>query len=168
MSTVKREVRIDAPYEKVWSTMANFGDIYTYNPGVPHSYLTSEQETGVGTTRHCDLAFAGASIEERILEWNEGDSYTLEIFDGKKLPPVEYIRVTLAARPHGEGAIASTYMEYKLKYGPVGALMDRLMVHRQMAQGMEGLLAGLKFYSETGQPVDSPKEINTAAVAVPA
>jgi hypothetical protein len=53
-------------------------------------------------------------------------------------------------------------MVYELKYGPLGALMDRLMVRKAMSQGMEGLLAGLKHYSETG------KQVNLTAVAVAA
>ena len=56
MTTLTREVRINAPKEKVWDILADFGNIYLFNPGVPKSYLTSDQQVGVGTTRHCDVA----------------------------------------------------------------------------------------------------------------
>jgi hypothetical protein len=39
---------------------------------------------------------------------------------------------------------------YSLKFGPLGALMDRLMVRRSYAKGMEDLLIGLKSAVEGG------------------
>jgi hypothetical protein len=40
---------------------------------------------------------------------------------------------------------------YKIKYGPLGSLMDLVMVRRTYAQGMDNLLAGLKDYVESRQ-----------------
>jgi uncharacterized protein YndB with AHSA1/START domain len=165
MTTIKYEIKIDAPPAQVWQALADFGNIALYNPGVPKSYLTSAQGEGVGATRHCDLSFAGGSLEERIIDWQEGRSYTVEIYDGQKVPPADYIHVTLAVQPDGKGSRASTHMEYKLKYGVLGALMDRLMVNKGMSGGMQGLLAGLKHYCETGEPVESEQQVNLQAVA---
>jgi uncharacterized protein YndB with AHSA1/START domain len=168
MTTIQHEVYIAAPPAQVWQALADFGNIAIYNPGVSHSYLTSEQEQGVGMTRHCDLTLPGASLEERIIDWQEGQSYTLEIYQGQKLPPVHYIHVTLAVQPESEGSRASTRMEYKLKYGFLGALMDRLMVNKGMSGGMQGLLAGLKHYCETGELVESEQQVSLHAVAATA
>ena len=44
----------------------------------------------------------------------------------------------------------------------------RRHLYDPFGQGMAGLLAGPKSYSETGQPVEAPEQMNTAAVAVPA
>ena len=88
MTTITREVWIDAPHDKVWRILADFGGIYKYNPGVSNSHSTSSANEGVGATRHCDLLPAG-SVEERIIAWNEGRDYKLEIYDGRGVPPFE-------------------------------------------------------------------------------
>jgi len=164
VTTILRTIYIDAAPDQVWRALADFGNIARYNPGVPQSYVTSDQAEGVGATRHCDLAMAGASLEERIIDWQEGQSYTVEIYDGEKLPPVHHIHVTLSMEPDGEGTRAMTHMTYQLKFGPLGALLDRWMVRKNMSQGMEGLLAGLKHYCETGETVASAQQVNLTAV----
>ncbi|MSP60402.1 MAG: hypothetical protein EXR72_08680 [Myxococcales bacterium] len=42
-------------------------------------------------------------------------------------------------------------MEYQLKYGPIGALMDALLVRRKWDAGIKGFFAGLQRYVETGE-----------------
>ncbi len=55
MSTIIREVQIEAPQDKVWRALADFGNIAWFNPGVPQSYVTSEQREGIGATRQVNL-----------------------------------------------------------------------------------------------------------------
>jgi len=42
-------------------------------------------------------------------------------------------------------------MEYELKFGPLGRLLDAVMVRRKWTAGIKGFLSGLKRYAETGQ-----------------
>ena len=53
----------------------------------------------------------------------------------------------------GEGTLVTVTPDYALKYGPIGWLMDFLVVRRQYKKGMEELLGGLKYYVETGEQV---------------
>ncbi len=53
----------------------------------------------------------------------------------------------------GDGTIVSVSPDYQLKFGPIGALLDRLILGRQLRKGMENLLAGLKYHVETGELV---------------
>ena len=170
MTTVTREVQINAPKEKVWEILADFGGIYAFNPSVPNSYLTSEQTGGVGTQRHCDLAAAGASLEERVVEWVDGEKMVIEIYAGKKTPPFKQAFATISVRADGPNAsIVRGTFDYSLKFGPIGALMDAVMVKPQFGKAWAGLFAGLKHYVETGEKVDSPKGLDFGAVqAVPA
>ena len=69
MSTFSTRIQINAPKEKVWEVLAELGDVYKWNPGVSHSYSTSESSQGEGVTRHCDLQSSGRNIgylEERL------------------------------------------------------------------------------------------------------
>jgi hypothetical protein len=57
MSSTKmiREISINLPSQQVWNTLADFGNICHGHPAVSKSFITSDQKTGVGATRHCDF-----------------------------------------------------------------------------------------------------------------
>lgn len=164
MTRLQHEVSINASPSQVWQALADFGNISVYNPGIPKSYLTSAQSVGIGATRHCDLSQPGMALEERIIDWKEGEAYTIEVHGGEKLPPVEHMQVTLAVRSEANGSIASTVIVYQPKYGVIGFLMDMMMMRKGMAGGMQGLLAGLKHYCETGERVESNQQIDLDVV----
>lgn len=160
MTKITREVWIDAPKDQVWEVLADFGNIYRFNPTVPNSHSTSEQTSGLGATRHCDFGGSGSSIEERIIEWKEGESMTIDIYEGVKTPPFKTAGATLSVKENKGGTLVSGTMAYELKFGPVGGLMDSMMVRSQFEKAWTGVLAGLKSYVETGEQVESPKGLN--------
>jgi uncharacterized protein YndB with AHSA1/START domain len=55
MTSFETEIKIDAPAGKVWQVLADIGTISRWNPGVVASHVTTDQTTGVGAGRHCDL-----------------------------------------------------------------------------------------------------------------
>lgn len=167
MATVTREIRINAPKEKVWDVLADFGGIQVFNPTVPKSYTTNGQNSGVGAQRHCDLSQAGASLEERITEWVDGEKMVIEIYETKKTPPFKRAFATISV--HESGPNATTVrgtLDYTIKFGPLGALMDVVMVKSQFGKAWGGLFAGLKHYIETGEEVNSPTGLDFSAVQV--
>lgn len=164
MTQVAGEVRINAPREQVWEALADFGGIYKFNPTVPKSYSTSEANGGVGATRHCDLAVQGASIEERIVEWQEGEKYAIEIYDGQKSPPFKSAVAQISVAEDGNGSVVRGKLDYELKYGPIGSLMDAVMVKSQFNNAWNGLFAGLKHYVETGEEVNGLDGLDLSAV----
>jgi hypothetical protein len=105
----------------------------------------------VDATRHCDLTFSGASIEERIVAWDEGHSYQVNIFDARPTPPFKNVLATLAVADEGSGARVTIRMEYSLKYGLIGKAMDVMGVRKQYGKAITLILGGLKHYAETGE-----------------
>lgn len=164
MSKVQASVHIDAPTEEVWPVLADFGQIADFNPSVKESYLTAEQPSGTGATRHCALTVAGASIEERIVAWHDGESYTVEIYDAKRVPVISNMHATLSVVDDGDGTRVTMVMDYDTKYGPLGSLLDRVGIRAQNTKAVTLLLAGLKHYVETGEKVDSGVRVDTSAV----
>ncbi len=163
MTTIIREISIDAPVQKVWSILADFGGIYKFNPGVSKSYSTSSTNEGVGATRHCDLLPAG-SVEERIIEWHDGRDYKIEIYAGKGTPPFKTAVGHLKVLPDGSRTKVSMHFHYSLKFGPIGSLMDRLLVKKQFSKAVPGILVGLKHYAETGEMVDGKVRLDRQLV----
>ena len=166
MTTETRSVYVDAPRHQVWDVLADFGNIYKFNPNLTGSYSTSDANSGVGATRHCDLTFSGASIEEEIIAWNEGESYQIEIVDGTRTPPFKSVVATLAVADEGVGTRVTMTMEYSLKFGPIGRAMDALGIRKQYAKAVTLILAGLKHYVETGEETTAGKvKVNLEPVA---
>ena len=62
------------------------------------------------------------------------------------MPMTADIRFRLAAE--GDSTKVSVSPEYRVKYGPIGSLMDVLFVRRTYEKGMRALLAGLKRHVE--------------------
>ncbi len=158
---VTSSTNIDAPQDKVWSTLADLGSIYKWNPGVTHSHSTSDATQGEGATRHCDLDDKNY-LEERAFDWREGEGYKIDVTESTM--PLESNIVTFQIAPDGAGTRVSVTADYKLKFGVIGALMDMLFAKRQMQQAFDDMMAGLKHYVETGEEVgDSvPKAVATA------
>ncbi len=148
MTTVfKREIEIGASKEEVWQALANFGDICHAHPAVLTSHVTSQQETGLGATRHCDFAMLGATSEERAIEWREGEYLKIEAYALKNLPGIKTMTVDFALRPNGTHTILTSTMEYSMQ-NLLFDLMNFLMMKRMNSKLLDGIVAGHKKYIE--------------------
>ncbi len=166
MPTYRATIDIDAPSEKVWEAIGDFGNIHKWNPSVPTSHLTSDQAVGEGTTRHCDLTVPGASIEERITDWQEGRSYSVEIYQKKRVPFVKNLRATVSVEPNGVGSKGGFKFEYDTIAGPIGRLMDRFLIASQNRKAAELFVSGLKHYVETGEEVAKGVRVDRSSAEV--
>ena len=161
MAQFSVQTRIDAPKEKVWEVLADFGGIYKWNPGVSHSHSTSESNQGDGATRQCDLQKKGDYLKERIVDWRDGESYGVDIYETNL--PLKSNVVRFSVEANGDGTIVKLTSDYALKYGLLGSLLDTLLVKRKLKKGMEELLAGLKYHVETGELIGDRVPAVTAA-----
>lgn len=71
--------------EAVWGVLADFSNIAKYTDQVKVSVSTSDDESGLGASRHCDLAPFGAT-EEKIIEFEPGERLVVSLFDTKGMP----------------------------------------------------------------------------------
>ncbi len=151
MASVSSKIHIGAPKDQVWEVLSDLGGIYKWNPGVSSSHYTSEQTQGDGATRHCDLESPRGYLEERALEWRDGEGYVIDVYDSNL--PIEKNRIEFSLTAEGDGATVTVTPDYKLKYGLLGSLLDRLWARRQLQKGFDEMLAGLKHHVETGELV---------------
>ena len=141
MATFTTEIRIEARMQDVWEVLANIGDIYAWNPGVRASHLTTDKAEGVGAGRHCDLG-GKDYLDETVVEWEPGRKLTMRI-KGTNLP-FKSADIHFTLRPNGPATIVSVSPNYTLKFGVLGAILDRFYVRRTYLKGMNALLKGLK------------------------
>ena len=136
---------IPAPIADVWAVLADFGNIYKWNPGVTNSHVTGDQVDDVGATRHCDLKPVGA-LEERITGWVPGKELVIDVNEVKSLP----LRRGLATFRLAE-TDEGTRVTVDYAYEPT--LLGRLMGgagRKAFVRGFEGLLQGLDDYVTSG------------------
>ena len=145
MGAFTRSIRIGRPIDEVWSVLADIGSIADWNPGVIASRTTSGQVEGEGARRFCDLG-RRMHLDEVVTEWLPPQRITFSIV-GTNLPFARAdICFTLVEVDDGTEVAVSS--DYSLRFGPVGRIMDAVMVRRTYARGMEGLLAGLQRHLE--------------------
>ena len=140
---------IDAPEEKVWAILSNIGSVQDYSPGVVKSFFTSDIREGVGASRHCDLLPRG-TVEERIASWYQGKGYSIEIYDGTDLRYTGVAHFKLANR--GKGTIVTQSMDYAPTEDQTGDSWAG-PIRKLVGKVVEGNLAGLKHFVETGEIV---------------
>ncbi len=145
MGSFATETTINAAADAVWEVLSDIGSIYEWNPGVIQSQATSDTTEGLGATRTCDLG-GDNFLDEEVVAWKPGEQLTMRIV-GTNLP-FETADVRFYLRPEGDKTVVIVSPEYKLKFGPVGALMDRFYVRGTYQKGMDNLLQGLKEYVE--------------------
>ena len=85
MATRSTHIRINASKEQVWAVLSDFGGIYRWNPGVRNSFSTSDIKHGTQATRPCELLTGVDYLDERGLEWVEGESFKVKIYDTNPL-----------------------------------------------------------------------------------
>jgi hypothetical protein len=161
MTTISREIEINASKEDVWKAIAKFGDICHASPGVLKSHVTSEQQEGVGATRHCDFAMNGATAEERVTQWQEGESLTIEVYDLKKMPGIDKMLAAFKVRTENNKTILRADLSYSMKNVLFDA-MNSMMVKKMNTKVWNSVLAGHKKYIETGEMVvkETPLELD--------
>jgi len=151
MTRVTSEIRINAPKDKVWDIVSDFAAASVWNPALATSYYTSEAKEGLAVTRHCDFP-DGGYVKERALEWNPGESFKLEIYEGSV--PFDNATGSVSLVDDGDGTIVTFALEYDLK---ADVSLDPQEVERQNREELFPLvLAALKHYVETGEPMPIP------------
>ena len=162
-TTIKREIEINRPKEKVWETIADIGNISHENPAVVESFVTSAQKQGVGATRHCDFTRINAAAEEKVVAWNEGQSIKTESYALRRIPGIASMAMEFAVKEKGDHAILTGTMEYSMK-NPWYELVNRLVMKHRNEKLFDRIMAGHKKYIETGDIVYETTPLDLEAV----
>lgn len=157
MTRFKKQITINAPNDTVWEVISNLGDIYKFNPGVRKSYYTSDHKEGVGAARICELYPAG-KILETARRWTPRKEILLEIQTIEKAPPVKHFTGHFQLEnPTANQTIVSVTINYQMKLGVIGELLNQIVIHSKMEKGIEELLEGLRLHIEKGMEVPDTK-----------
>lgn len=147
MTVLNNSIHIGAPPEKVWSVLASLDSLHRYDPGVKQSEIISASREGPGSERRCDLA-PGGWFKEKVVNWKPHQSLSFELFECTS--PIRRLTHHYTLTADGTGTVVVQRMEYELKFGMLGQLLDALLLRRKWDAGIKGFFAGLKRYVEAG------------------
>jgi ligand-binding SRPBCC domain-containing protein len=147
MSELHHAIKIKAAPDKVWEVLSDLEAVQNYNPMVVRARYISPNREGVGAARPCDLKPKGY-VRERVTGWEPKQAITMELYESPW--PIAFMRWRPELRPDGSGTILTQRMEYRLKFGLLGKIMDALMMRRMLNKGITETLTNLKRFIETG------------------
>ena len=145
MTTIHHEIHAACPPSKIWKVLANLEEVARYNPGVRSAETVWPCRTGVGATRACDLVPKGRVVE-RVTHWEEGQALGLEVTESDW--PIHFMRWVTRLEPSNGGTRISQELEYELKFGPVGWLLDRLVMKKKLTETLDGVFSSLVKHAE--------------------
>lgn len=153
MTTIHHEILAACPPERVWALLADLEAVQHYNPGVRHAAIEGALHTGVGARRSCELLPKGRVVE-RVTHWEDGRAVgpELESHDW----PIDFMRWVTRVEPHGGGTRITQSLEYQVKFGPFGWLLDRLVMKRKLSATLDGVFASLARHAEGSATDEKP------------
>ncbi len=149
MQQISKIATIHAPLAQVWETIADVGSIAQWHPGVERSPVLSNHPRGLGATRRVEL-YDGSSAVEEVTSWEDGSSLTVTMSEFTM--PFTFGAATFSVKADGKDRTEVTMtMNYSMKYGLFGWLMNALMLKRIIAKLLQTVLEGLNHHLVTGE-----------------
>ncbi len=146
MGKLLNEIAINADPETIWNILANPVLLEKYDPTVRKSVLISTQKTGLGTKRKVDMLDGKNWFEEVITDFEPGKLLTFELTACSF--PIHGLKHTYTFEKKGRQTIVKQVMEYTVKFGFLGKIMDTLMIRKQTGSGIKKFFEGLKQFAE--------------------
>jgi ligand-binding SRPBCC domain-containing protein len=146
MATIHNEIIIKAPAEKIWSVLATPDLLEKYDPTVSKSSLISDVKTNRGAKRKVEMRDGKNWFEEVITVCQPAESLTHELTACSF--PVHKLKHSYSFQNLDGQTKVQQIMEYTVKFGIFGKIMDLLIIRKQSDNGVKKFFAGLKSYIE--------------------
>jgi ligand-binding SRPBCC domain-containing protein len=146
MTTLDNHIDITATPLEVWAVVADLGRLADYDPVVITSTVVGEQQEGLGARRRCN-ARQGRFFVEEVTVWEPPHRLQFTIVECNL--PTRTLTHTYSLKATPSGTSVTQQMQYDMRFGVFGQLLDRLVVRRTSDRGIKGFFTGLKRAVET-------------------
>lgn len=145
LARVTYDLQVNVDASKAWEILSHYGDVAEHHSIVIDSKLLSENPHGVGADRWCQLPDR-IQVWERIVDWNEGSSYTYEVYKWKNFPLKSMFTTFRVESLGSEKARLSQVVDFRLSPGFLTGLMTG-----RLRKGVRDTLLAYKHVMETGE-----------------
>jgi len=146
MGKINNEITITVSLDKIWNILTDLAVLDKYDPTVKKSTLISIEKTGPGAKRKVDMLDGKNWFEEKITEFEPNKYLTYQLTDCSF--PIKGLKHSYTFEQNGGQTKVKQVMEYTVKFGLLGKLMDALMIRKQSDAGIKKFFTGLKNYAE--------------------
>jgi ribosome-associated toxin RatA of RatAB toxin-antitoxin module len=146
MTTLYNDITINASMEKIWNALSNIEELEKYDPTVKKSTAFSDIKYGTGAIRKVDMKDGKNWFKEQVTVWEPNKALTYELTACSF--PVHALKHSYSFEQTGQQIKVKQVMEYQVKYGLLGRILDILMIRKQSDTGIKKFMAGLKSYAE--------------------
>lgn len=147
MTIIEHDLAAACPPDKVWALLADLEAVAGYNPLVKTARFRGPRTEGVGAERECELQPRG-KVTERVTVWEEGRALGLEVAESNW--PIHFMRWITRIEQDRNGTRIAQKLEYRMKFGPLGWFLDRLVMRRTIRRNVGRALGGLVEKAERG------------------
>jgi ribosome-associated toxin RatA of RatAB toxin-antitoxin module len=147
MATIHNEIIVNASLDKVWGILTDLELLDKYDPTVRKSTLVSTENKGIGAKRKVDMIDGKNWFEEKVAVFKPNEALTYELTACSF--PIHRLKHSYSFEKAGDHTRVKQVMEYTVKFGLFGKLLDSLMIRKQSDNGIKKFFAGLKSYAET-------------------
>ena len=146
MTTLQNEIKINAPMEKIWDALTNIELLEEYDPTVKKSTAITAQKSGIGAKRKVMMLDGKNWFEESVIFFKPMETLAYQLTACSF--PIENLKHTYSFEKIDNQIKVKQVMEYQIKFGFFGKILDSLMVRKQSDSGIKKFMAGLKSYTE--------------------
>ncbi len=147
MATIHNEITVNAPVEKIWEALTNIELLDKYDPTVKQSTALSENKSGLNAKRKVLMLDGKNWFDEKVTVFKPNEALTYQLTDCSF--PIAGLKHSYSFEKVGNQTKVKQVMEYTVKFGLLGKLLDSLMIRKQSDAGIKKFFAGLKSYAET-------------------
>ncbi len=145
MTTIHHQISANCPPARVWALLGDLEAVPLYNPTVRAAKVQGEQHSGIGAMRACELNPKGRVVE-RVTHWEDGRAVGLEVVESDW--PIHFMRWVTRLEPEGSGTRITQQLDYAVKFGPLGWLLDRVVMKRKLTTTIDDVFANLVKHAE--------------------
>ena len=162
MQTLSAEFRVELSAADVWRKMSDLSRPDAYVQGLTAVEFTTEATQGVGASRRVTQG-KSFKLDETVAVWEEGSLVSLRLHRGEKgpIPPFTEHFFDYGLEQRGDEVWLVNRMRYEVGLGPLGSLLDKLVLRRVMQAQLRDVTLAQKLFYETGEPV-TPQILKSA------
>ena len=146
MTTLHNRITVNASVQELWTVLTDLEALDKYDPTVKTATIISTQRTGLNAARKVLMRDGTNWFEEKITEFEPGRSLCYQLTDCSF--PIKGLRHSYRFKPTPSGTEVEQVMEYTVKFGLLGRVLDRLMIRKQTSAGIQKFFSGLKAHVE--------------------
>ncbi|MBK7805528.1 MAG: SRPBCC family protein [Saprospiraceae bacterium] len=146
MGKLINDITINAPIDKIWNVLTDLELLDKTDPTVKKATLISENKTGIEAKRKVLMQDGKNWFDKKITVFKPNEELVYQLTDCSF--PINGLKHTYSFQKIGNQTKVQQVMEYTVKFGLLGLLMDKMMIGKQFNSGLNKFLNGLKTYAE--------------------